>query len=100
MQRVTRPTARVLAIMLERPTRWLYGYDIMQSTDIASGTLYPLLTRLLDDGFLEGRWEDSPFPGRPPRHQYRLTADGRVLAREAVASAREGWLADLRLSRA
>jgi DNA-binding PadR family transcriptional regulator len=58
----------------------------MKAADIASGTLYPLLDRLLGDQWLETRWEDSPLAGRPPRHLYRLTAHGRSEARRALKS--------------
>jgi PadR family transcriptional regulator PadR len=36
--------------------------------------------RLADRGLLETAWERDPPPGRPPRHLYRLTGPGRVLA--------------------
>ena len=41
--------------------------DLSKLTHIKSGTLYPLLSRLHDEGWLETRWEESPDPGRPPR---------------------------------
>ncbi len=92
MKRLTRPTSRVLAVFLEMPRDWRYGYDLMKDAGLSSGTLYPLLARLTDDKWLESRWEESEFPGKPPRQSYRLTATGRVQAREAVARARASWL--------
>ena len=53
----------------------------MERTGIASGTLYPMLIRLCDQGNLEARWVPSPHEGRPPRHAYRLTPSGLALAR-------------------
>lgn len=41
---------------------------------VMEGTLYPLLTRLKNDGLLTYRWEESP--SGPPRKYYMLTAVG------------------------
>lgn len=92
MQRLTRTAARTLAAFLESPRSWRYGYDLMKVAAVSSGTLYPLLARLTDDGWLESRWEESEFPGKPPRQLYRLTATGRTQARDAIGRARASWL--------
>lgn len=47
-----------------------------------SGTLYPLLARLAEQGHLDAEWREPAAPGRPARHVYRLTATGRRLAAE------------------
>jgi DNA-binding PadR family transcriptional regulator len=92
MQRLTRTTTRTLLAFLESPRSWRYGYDLMKVAQISSGTLYPLLAHLSDDGWLESRWQESEFPGKPPRQMYRLTASGRVLARQALERAQASWL--------
>ncbi|KPK65110.1 MAG: hypothetical protein AMS21_05705 [Gemmatimonas sp. SG8_38_2] len=92
MQRLTRTTTRTLVAFLEGPGSWRYGYDLMKAADISSGTLYPLLARLTDAGWLESRWEESELPGKPRRQLYRLTATGRVQARHALERAQESWL--------
>jgi DNA-binding PadR family transcriptional regulator len=92
MQRLTRTTTRTLLAFLEAPRSWRYGYDLMKVADISSGTLYPLLARLTEDGWLESRWEESELSGRPRRQLYRLTATGRVRARHALERAQESWL--------
>ena len=92
MQRLTRTTARTLLAFLETPRSWRYGYDLMKAADVSSGTLYPLLARLAEDGWLESRWEESEHPGKPPRQLYRLTATGRVQARHALERASTSWL--------
>jgi DNA-binding PadR family transcriptional regulator len=56
---------------------WHHGYDLMARAGVKSGTLYPLLMRLEAQGMLQARWVDSPEPGRPARHVYRLTPAGR-----------------------
>jgi DNA-binding PadR family transcriptional regulator len=83
---------RALHAFLEEPRSWRYGYDLMKVTEVSSGTLYPLLARLTDEGWLESRWEESEFPGKPPRQLYRLTANGRALARAALGRADASWL--------
>jgi DNA-binding PadR family transcriptional regulator len=75
-------TRTALASFLAQPGEWRYGYDLSRETGLKSGTLYPLLMRLHDQGFLEAEWRPSAKAGRPPRHAYRLTASGIALARE------------------
>jgi PadR family transcriptional regulator len=85
-------TAAVLAALAGRPSQWRHGYDVAKETGLASGTLYPILMRLERRGALEARWEQPERPGRPPRHAYRLTGEGRRLAREATPPSRL-WVA-------
>lgn len=77
-------TLRVFDVLLEEPETWCYGYALSRRTGLASGTLYPILIRLAEQGWLSTRWAESERPGRPPRHLYRLTAEG---ARHAAAAA-------------
>ncbi len=82
MTRKRRPspqTRSILAVLAEDRGRWWHGYDLVRRTGIASGTLYPILMRLADRGFLEAKWE-QPQGGRPPRHLYRMTPAGTELA--------------------
>ena len=76
-------TALVLTEFLGEPEEWKYGYDISRSTGLKSGTLYPILMRLADRSLLDTAWETAEA-GRPPRHMYRLTADGLRYARTQV----------------
>jgi DNA-binding PadR family transcriptional regulator len=93
----SRQTRALLASLLERSRSWRHGYDLSKETGLQSGTLYPLLMRLSEQGLLDHRWEDVERSGLPARHVYRLTAAGVALAREqeleAVAGARKGALA-------
>jgi PadR family transcriptional regulator PadR len=77
------PHAKSLIVALAiRPTDWCYGYELMQKTDIQSGTLYPILMRLAEKGLLESRWMPPEQEGRPARHAYRLTDAGLKAAYE------------------
>ncbi len=78
-------TLLILAEFLASPRTWRYGYDLSRNTVLKSGTLYPILMRLAQYGMVETRWEESE-PGRPPRHMYRLSAEGLRYAREQVSS--------------
>lgn len=52
---------------------------------VVEGTLYPILTRLKNQGLLTYRWEESPQG--PPRKYYTLTPEGR----EALRQLDESW---------
>ena len=87
--RMTIPTQLVLRLLLEDPTRELYGVEIGDGTGLASGTVHPILARLEGRGWLDSRWEEiaPTVAGRPARRYYRLTADGAEAARQALAGA-------------
>lgn len=60
-----------------------YGYELVTALEdgsdgalsISAGTLYPVLYRLDEDGYLETRWEAEG--SGPPRKYYRITDGGR-----------------------
>ena len=47
---------------------------------VVEGTVYPLLTRLKNDGLLNYRWEEST--SGPPRKYYELTELGKAFLNE------------------
>lgn len=67
----------------------LYGLDILRRLEkdadlvLAEGTIYPILSRLKADGFVETKWVEGE--AGHPRKYYWLTPSGR---RRAVAMAR------------
>jgi DNA-binding PadR family transcriptional regulator len=75
----------VLAVLEAHPAAWQHGYLIAKQTGLASGTLYPILIRLADRRLIDARWEDEQPAGRPRRHLYRLTGEGLVASRSALA---------------
>src|SRR5690242_13311759 len=81
-------TVALLEVLSGSDGCW-YGYDLSRGTGLKSGSLYPLLIRLEREGWLESRWEESPQPGRPPRHMYRITPLGASAVRAAVAELRQ-----------
>jgi PadR family transcriptional regulator PadR len=85
--RISRQTIAVISALLDQPSEWRYGYDLSRQTGLKSGTLYPILMRLSGGKWLETRWEDSPESGRPARHMYRLTGEGRRWAKQELQTA-------------
>ncbi len=85
--RITTAVARVLRQFLDEPGAPRYGFDLMRATGLASGTLYVILARLQQAGWLTSVQEeiDPASAGRPPRRLYRLTADGVTTARIELA---------------
>lgn len=72
-------------ILLVLDGKPLYASDIIQELKesrmiVVEGTLYPLLTRLKNDGLLTYRWEESTQG--PPRKYYELTDEGRKFLSE------------------
>jgi PadR family transcriptional regulator PadR len=58
-----------------------YGFEITRKLSendglvTSEGTVYPLLTRLRNDGLVETYWQESTEG--PPRRYYRITTEGR-----------------------
>ncbi|MCB0607779.1 MAG: PadR family transcriptional regulator [Lewinellaceae bacterium] len=68
----------------------MYPSDILARLETAKlivveGTLYPLLTRLKNEGLLAYSWQESNQG--PPRKYYQLTDEGR----EFLADLTESW---------
>jgi DNA-binding PadR family transcriptional regulator len=76
--RKTPQTKLVLDVL---STRDAHGFWIAHSTGIKTGTLYPLLRRLEDRGYVTAKWEKGTPEGlgRPLRRFYSLTNKGRKL---------------------
>ncbi|MBQ0855653.1 helix-turn-helix transcriptional regulator (plasmid) [Streptomyces sp. BH-SS-21] len=75
----------------------LYGLELSKTTDLPNGTLFPLLERLRQAGWVERKWEEDPTAaereGRPRRRFFRLTDKGAEAAPLALAAATATGLA-------
>ena len=63
-----------------------HGFQIMDVTGLASGTVYPVLRRLEKEKAVVSEWEDeveASAAGRRRRRIYRLTGAGQHLAERA-----------------
>jgi PadR family transcriptional regulator PadR len=85
----------ILSLIEVRPR---HGYDISKLIERRSegalrfhvASLYPLLYRLEERGWISGRWVEKA--GHRRRRYYRLTAEGH----EVLASQKRGWQAFVR----
>lgn len=85
--RTSGPTLKLCKLMVENPLQQRSGAEISKLTGIGSSTLYPLLQRLENAGWLKSQWEDvdPSEAGRPRRRFYKLTASGQTKAQRALA---------------
>jgi PadR family transcriptional regulator PadR len=77
----------VLEQFVEEPEREWFGLELLREIGVPSGSLYPILHRLEERGFLEARWEpieEAAPEGRRPRRLYRLNPDSMEQARESL----------------
>ena len=92
--RKTHALVQVAMALLDDPTGRHWGYELSKKAGVRSGVLYPMLTRMLDEGWVEDGWEDPTTirEKRPPRRYYELTEKGRLalgaVLREARCDAR------------
>jgi DNA-binding PadR family transcriptional regulator len=89
---MTLQTQMVLRQALTEPGREWYGLEMVQATGLPTGTVYPIITRLEQAGWVTSRWEspaEQAVDGqpRPRRRYYHLTEDGLESARVALAAA-------------
>ena len=84
--RLTQQTLKVLGALMSGEMRELSGAEIAKISKLSSGTLYPILIRLAEQGWLETKWTEPDRPGVPPRHSYRLTSTGARAAAERIDS--------------
>lgn len=84
--RMTLATQAVLRVLLDDPTTSRYGFDIARDAGLATGSLYPILARLEQAGWVTSSWEEqgSDNEGRPRRRYYSLTGEGEIAARQAL----------------
>ena len=84
--RFTQTTLRLLRVFYDAPQNEVCGADIWNATKIGPGSLYPILYRLEDAGWLKARWEtiDPHEEGRPRRRYYKLTNQGFASTQKAL----------------
>lgn len=69
----------VAGVLMTEPRGLHWGYSTGRAAGLRSGVLYPILSRLLEEGWLADGWEDpaeARRENRPPRRYYRLTDEG------------------------
>jgi PadR family transcriptional regulator, regulatory protein PadR len=64
----------------------IYGFSVMATTGLPSGTVYPAMRRLERDGLIVSKWEQQGIADaeqRPPRKYYRVTPAGKAALKAA-----------------
>jgi PadR family transcriptional regulator, regulatory protein PadR len=89
--RMTVQTLRVLKVLLDEPLAEHFGLEISRTAGLPTGSIYPILARLEQAGWLESAWEniDPVVVGRRRRRYYKLSGDGAEKARHAVREAQQ-----------
>jgi DNA-binding PadR family transcriptional regulator len=80
---LTYPTTLVLQAIANGSS---HGFDMIDATGLASGTVYPILRRLEQEGLVSARWEQVSIAreqARPPRRYYELTTAGEDVLEKA-----------------
>ena len=77
--RMTHALVHVAMVLLKDSNGRHWGYELSKRSGVRSGVLYPMLTRMLDEGWVQDGWEDPATirDKRPPRRYYELTDKGR-----------------------
>lgn len=72
----------ILSVLKEKDAYTSEILDTLKNAKllVVEGTVYPLLTRLKNDGLLNYRWEEST--SGPPRKYYGLTEQGHEFIKE------------------
>ena len=85
-RRLSNASKRVLAALYEASPGRMCGIELMDAARAPSGTLYPILSRFRDWGWMACELEDidPTVAGRHPRTYYWLTEAGRSEANRRV----------------
>lgn len=79
----------ILKMLVDNGTKSMYGLELVDRSGgkLKKGSVYVLLSRLEEKGFVDGKKED-PMEVAVPRKLYRITAPGRKVVRawESVAA--------------
>lgn len=84
LARLTPATIDVLRVFLgsKKP---VWGLQIVKSTERPSGSIYPILDRLENAGWVVGLWEENEERVGARRRYYALSEGARVASAEAIA---------------
>jgi len=87
--RRTQALVQIALVLMSDQAGRHWGYETGRRASVRSGVLYPILRRMLEDGWLTDGWENPGLArGRPPRRYYELTDKGRRELGGLIESAR------------
>ena len=85
-------------LVLEALARgYRYGFDILDATNLPSGTVYPILRRFENEGLVTSEWEaqgTATRDQRPPRRNHALQGSAGFERLEQFPAARRLGVAD------
>jgi PadR family transcriptional regulator PadR len=75
--------------LMRRPLDERYGAEIYTGAGMNPGTCYPILSRMLKNGWVKDRWETAEqaretHKGSPPRRYYTVTSAGMIALRDLM----------------
>jgi PadR family transcriptional regulator PadR len=89
--RITYALVQVAATLMSDASGRHWGYELSKVSGVRSGVMYPILQRMLDQGWLIDGWEEQSHVGRakrPPRRYYELTDAGKAALDALLVRAR------------
>ncbi len=88
--RLSRIEALILSLLAERGA--LYGLELVAASDgaLKRGSVYVVLSRMQDKGYVRARRAERPAMGGLPRPRYEVTALG-ARALSAWRAAEQAW---------
>lgn len=84
IKRITKPTKLVLETLL-RTKDGIWGLALTKQVNLPTGTVYPILSRLEELGWVVSYWEISSDRSGPRRKYYSLR-DEAILVAEKIVS--------------
>jgi len=79
----TTAAEKLFRVLLENPSAKHWGYDLMTRAGLKSGTLYPILGRMVDEKLMVSEW-GKPDEHHPNRKYYALTEAGERFCRSQL----------------
>lgn len=87
LSRITPATADTLAaLMAAGEATW--GLQLIKNTGRPAGSIYPILDRLENLGWVTSEWEEDSDRKGPRRRLYQLTVEGAKAAPDVIHSAK------------
>lgn len=77
--RTTHTLVQVAMALLDGSEARHWGYEMSKASGVRSGAIYPILARMIDQGWIVSGREDlaeSSLHGRPPRRYFEVTKQG------------------------
>ena len=85
LSRITPATIDVLKV-LDNSAEPSWGLLVIKQSGRPAGSVYPILERLEQSGWVASTWEDDTARSGPRRRYYDLTDEGATAARSAIAA--------------